>query len=109
MKTVRRVLAILLLIVAVLAVGYLCYTGSRLTTTREETCCLKDTCGDKAVFLIYGYHFLTHADDATVASLQTGLVKDLIFFDLSAIRTCSFLDLQWMDISIFLHYHIYLL
>lgn len=37
MKTVGRVLAVLLLIVAVLAVGYLCYTGSRLTATREET------------------------------------------------------------------------
>ena len=36
MKTVRRVLAILLLIVAVLVVGYLCYTGSRLAATREE-------------------------------------------------------------------------
>ena len=37
MKTVRRVLAILLLIVAVLVVGYLCYTGSRLVATQEET------------------------------------------------------------------------
>ena len=36
MKTVRRVLAVLLLIVAVLAVGYLCYTGSRLAATQEE-------------------------------------------------------------------------
>ena len=36
MKTVRRVLAIFLLIVAVLAVGYLCYTGSRLAATQEE-------------------------------------------------------------------------
>lgn len=36
MKTVRRVLAILLLVVVVLAVGYLCYTGSRLAATREE-------------------------------------------------------------------------
>ena len=36
MKTVGRVLAILLLIVAVLVVGYLCYTGSRLAATQEE-------------------------------------------------------------------------
>ena len=36
MKTVRRVLAVLLLIVAGLVVGYLCYTGSRLAATREE-------------------------------------------------------------------------
>lgn len=36
MKTVRRVLAVVLLIAAVLAVGYLCYTGSRLAATREE-------------------------------------------------------------------------
>ena len=36
MKTVSRVLAVLLLIVAVLAVGYLCYTGSRLAATQEE-------------------------------------------------------------------------
>lgn len=37
MKTVRRVLAILLLVVVVLAVGYLCYTGSRLAATQENT------------------------------------------------------------------------
>lgn len=37
MKTVRRVLAILLLVVAVLAVGYLCYTGSRLAAAQENT------------------------------------------------------------------------
>ena len=36
MKTVKRVLAILLLVVAVLAVGYLCYTGSRLAATQEN-------------------------------------------------------------------------
>ena len=36
MKTIRRVLAVVLLIVAILAVGYLCYTGSRLTATQEE-------------------------------------------------------------------------
>ena len=36
MKTVRIVLAVLLLIVAVLIVGYLFYTGSRLVATREE-------------------------------------------------------------------------
>lgn len=36
MKTVRRVLEILLLVVAVLAVGYLCYTGSRLAATQEN-------------------------------------------------------------------------
>lgn len=33
MKTVRRVFAVVLLIVAILAVGYLCYTGSRLAAT----------------------------------------------------------------------------
>ena len=37
MKTVRRVLAVVLLIVAILAVGYLCYTGSRLAATQENT------------------------------------------------------------------------
>ena len=37
MKTVKRVLAILFLIVAVLVVGYLCYTGSRLAATQENT------------------------------------------------------------------------
>lgn len=36
MKTVRRILAVLLLIVAVFVVGYLCYTGSRLAATQEE-------------------------------------------------------------------------
>ncbi len=37
MKTVRRVLAVLLLVVVVLAVGYLSYTGSRLAATQENT------------------------------------------------------------------------
>ena len=37
MKTVRRVLAVVLLVVAILAVGYLCYTGSRLAATQENT------------------------------------------------------------------------
>lgn len=37
MKTVKRILAILLLVVVVLAVGYLCYTGSRLAATQENT------------------------------------------------------------------------
>ena len=37
MKMVRRVLAVLLLIVAVFMVGYLCYTGSRLAVTQENT------------------------------------------------------------------------
>ena len=36
MKTVRRVLAVVLLVVAILVVGYLCYTGSRLAAMREE-------------------------------------------------------------------------
>lgn len=37
MKTVKRIFAILLLVVVVLAVGYLCYTGSRLAATQENT------------------------------------------------------------------------
>ena len=36
MKTFKRVLAIVLLTVVVLAVGYLCYTGSRLANTSQE-------------------------------------------------------------------------
>ena len=36
MKTVRRILAVLLLVVVVLAVGYLCYTSSRLADTQQE-------------------------------------------------------------------------
>lgn len=36
MKTFKRILAVVLLIVVVLVVGYLCYTGSRLTATQEE-------------------------------------------------------------------------
>lgn len=35
MKTFKRILAVVLLIVVVLAVGYLCYTGSRLSATQE--------------------------------------------------------------------------
>ena len=37
MRTFKRVFAVVLLIVAVLAVGYLCYTGSRLAATHENT------------------------------------------------------------------------
>lgn len=37
MKTFKRILAVVLLIVAVLVVGYLFYTGSRLTATQENT------------------------------------------------------------------------
>ena len=36
MKIFKRILAVVLLVVVVLAVGYLCYTGSRLAATREE-------------------------------------------------------------------------
>lgn len=36
MKTFKRIFAVVLLIVVVLAVGYLCYTGSRLAAMREE-------------------------------------------------------------------------
>lgn len=36
MKTVKRVLAILLLVVVVILVGYLCYTGSRLAAMQEN-------------------------------------------------------------------------
>ena len=36
MKTVRRVVAVVLLVVVVLAVGYLYYTGSRLADTQQE-------------------------------------------------------------------------
>ena len=37
MKTIKRVLAIVLLVVVGFAVGYLCYTGSRLSATQENT------------------------------------------------------------------------
>ena len=36
MKTVRRILAVLLLVFVVLAVGYLFFTGSRLADTQQE-------------------------------------------------------------------------
>ena len=36
MKTFKRILAVVLLVVAILVVGYLYYTGSRLIATREE-------------------------------------------------------------------------
>lgn len=36
MKTFKRILAVVLLIVVVLAVGYLMFTGSRLAATQEE-------------------------------------------------------------------------
>lgn len=36
MKTIRRILAVLLLIVMGLVIGYLCFTGSRWKTMTEE-------------------------------------------------------------------------
>ena len=57
MKTVRRILAVLLLVVVVLAVGYLCFTGSRLADTQQEA--LKQRDGDIAVLLCDG-------DDGTI-------------------------------------------
>ena len=36
MKTVRRILAVLLLVVVVLGVGYLFFTGSRLADREQE-------------------------------------------------------------------------
>ena len=36
MKTFKRILAVVLLVVAIIVVGYLCYTGSRLAATQEE-------------------------------------------------------------------------
>lgn len=36
MKTFKRIIAVALLIVAVIVVGYLCYTGSRLTAIQES-------------------------------------------------------------------------
>lgn len=36
MKTFRRILAVVLLIVVVLVVGYLSYTGSRLAAAPQE-------------------------------------------------------------------------
>lgn len=35
MKTVRRIIAVVLLVVVGIVVGYLCYTGSRLSATQE--------------------------------------------------------------------------
>lgn len=37
MKTFKRILAVVLLVVVVLGVGYLVYTGSRLSAIQEET------------------------------------------------------------------------
>lgn len=37
MKTFKRIFAVVLLIVVVLAVSYLCFTGSRLAATQENT------------------------------------------------------------------------
>lgn len=41
MKTVRRILAVALLVVTVLVVGYLVYTGSRTTSVEESTAILE--------------------------------------------------------------------
>lgn len=41
MKTVRRILAVALLVVMVLVVGYLVYTGSRTDSVEESTAILE--------------------------------------------------------------------
>ena len=41
MKTVRRIMAVVLLVVVVIVVGYLCYTGSRLSATQEIAAALE--------------------------------------------------------------------
>lgn len=41
MKTVKRIMAVFLLVVVVIVVGYLCYTGSRLTATQETAAVLE--------------------------------------------------------------------
>lgn len=35
-KTIKRIIAVVLLVVVGIVVGYLCYTGSRLTATQES-------------------------------------------------------------------------
>ena len=41
MKTVRRILAVALLVVTVLVVGYLVYTGSRTASVEKSTAILE--------------------------------------------------------------------
>lgn len=41
MKTVRRILAVALLIITALVVGYLVYTGSRTASVEESTAILE--------------------------------------------------------------------
>lgn len=41
MKTVKRIIAVVLLVVVGIVVGYLCYTGSRLSATQEITAALE--------------------------------------------------------------------
>ena len=41
MKTVRRIIAVVLLVVVGIVFGYLCYTGSRLTATQETAAALE--------------------------------------------------------------------
>ena len=41
MKTVKRIMAVFLLVVVIIVVGYLCYTGSRLTATQETAAVLE--------------------------------------------------------------------
>ena len=41
MKTVKRIIAVVLLVVVGIVVGYLCYTGSRLSATQEIAAALE--------------------------------------------------------------------
>jgi len=51
MKTLKRVIAVISIIILVFAVGYLIYTGSRLTDARNEA---NDSANSVAKGAIYG-------------------------------------------------------
>ena len=59
MKTVKRIIAVVILCVVVLLVGYSCYTGSRLTSYPQNL----DGCKNRTFFTNDGGMVATNAEE----------------------------------------------
>lgn len=73
MKFVKRILALLALVVLAFLIGYLLYTGGRFSALSKAEG-LQKVGGDKAVLFIDGQDGPAHADNAAIAAGKGVLV-----------------------------------
>lgn len=73
MKFVKRIFALLVLVVLAFLIGYLLYTGGRFSALSKAEGSQK-VGGDKAVLFIDGQDGPTHADNAAIAAGKGVLV-----------------------------------